>query len=282
MEFLLAPSRAEGVAMRPFVILACLLAFIPCAAWAETPGGEFDREAAIREQDAYWAAEAAREKTFLALEQRLADELADTSPDPGAARSLFMMEMVAWDKSYDANTHMLFPAYNPMHAYGSGMDYYTTTCWHEGMDARLAQLRGMNATETASEACDKLSAIRENKALTVSMVRRLGGWHKKFARALTGSEKAWNVWLAAWLTAWDSVHPQATNEERCTAEEQVTRARVDFLMQWLTPRMQDVEGGRDEWECTVGVSDIQEGPDGDFAREDKPFVMPSRRPSKPR
>ena len=268
--------------MRPFVILACLLALIPCSAMAETPEGEFNREEAIREQDAYWAAEAAREKAFLALEQRLADELADMSPAPGAARSLFMMEIAAWDKSYDANTSMLFPANNVMRAYGSSMDCYTTTCWHEGMDARLALLRGMNATEAASKACEKLSAIRENKALTVSMVRRLGSWHKKFARALAGSEKAWNVWLAAWLAAWDGVHPQATKEARCTAEEQVTHARVDFLMLWLKPWIRDVDGVRGECECTIGVSDIQEGPDGDFAHEDKPFVWPPRRASKSR
>jgi len=266
--------------MRPFVILACLLALIPCAAWAQEPVDP-EMAAAIRADEEYWAAEAAREKAFLALEQRLADELADTSPDPGAARSLFMMEIAAWDRSYDETLHMLFPAENQMAAYGS-TDEYSIACWHEGMDARLTLLRGMNATEAASKACEKLSAIRENKALTVSMVRRLGSWHKKFARALAGSEKAWNVWLAAWLAAWDGVHPQATKEARCTAEEQVTRARVDFLMLWLKPWMYDVDGGDGGWECTVGVSDIQEGPDGDFAHEDKPFVWPPRRASKPR
>ena len=267
--------------MRLFVILACLLALIPCAAWAQEPVDP-EMAAAIRADEEYWAAEAARIKASRAQVQQLADELADASPDPGAARSLFMMERSAWDKSYDANTDMLFPAYDPMHAYGSGGGNNVRMCWHEGMDARLALLRGMNATEAAPKACEKLSAIRENKALTVSMVRRLGSWHKKFARALAGSEKAWNVWLAAWLAAWDGVHPQATKEARCTAEEQVTRARVDFLMLWLKPWMYDVDGGDGGWECTVGVSDIQEGPDGDFAHEDKPFVWPPRRASKPR
>jgi hypothetical protein len=266
--------------MRPFVILACLLALIPCSAWAQEPVDP-EMEAAIRADEEYWAAEAAREKAFRAQEQGLAEDLAGMSPDPGATRSLFMMEWAAWDKSYDENLHMLFPAENQMAAYGS-TDEYSIACWHEGMDARLALLRGMNATEAAPKACDKLSAIRENKALTVSMVRRLGGWHKKFARALTASGKAWNVWLAAWLAAWDSVHPQATKEERCTAEAGVTRARVDFLMLWLKPWIRDVDGVRGEYECTIGVSDIQEGPDGDFAREDKPFVMPPRHVSKPR